>query len=178
MVEEEDGSSPGGIDAIDPTAFIAPGAVIVGDVAIGAESSVWFGAVLRGDLEPIRIGAGSNIQDLSVMHTDAGFPTIVGDRVTVGHRAIIHGAVIDDGCLIGMGSIVLTGARVGAGALVAAGAVVREGFEVPPGMLAAGVPARIVRDLDPDEKARLVHGASSYIETARQYRLGRVRVRP
>jgi carbonic anhydrase/acetyltransferase-like protein (isoleucine patch superfamily) len=149
--------------------------VLVGDVSVGAEGSVWFGVVLRGDLEPITIGPGSNIQDLSVVHTDAGYPVIIGERVTVGHRAVIHGASVGDRSLVGMGAVLLTAARIGAGAVVAAGAVVREGFEVPAGTLAAGVPARILRKLTIDEQQRVDGNAGRYIDSARLYRAGAYR---
>ncbi len=155
---------------IDPAAWVAPGAVLLGRVVIGPEASVWYQCVLRGDCEPIEIGARSNVQDGSVLHTDPGFPVLVGANVTIGHRAVVHSAVLGDGCLVGMGAIVLTGARIGAGALIAAGAVVREGFEVPPGVLAAGIPARVLRPLTPDEAQRVARNPVSYIELARRMR--------
>ncbi|PYT07299.1 MAG: gamma carbonic anhydrase family protein [Acidobacteria bacterium] len=161
--------------SIDPLAFVAPGAMLIGEVSVGADSSVWFGTVLRGDLEPIRIGEQSNIQDLSVVHTDPGCPANIGDCVTVGHRAVIHGATLEAGCLIGMGAVVLSGARIGAGALVAAGAVVREGFQVPAGTLAAGVPAKLLRELTEEEKERVARNCVSYVESARLYRAGAYR---
>jgi carbonic anhydrase/acetyltransferase-like protein (isoleucine patch superfamily) len=161
------------IDA-HPSSWVAPGAVLLGRVRLAADSSVWYQCVLRGDLEPIEIGEGSNVQDGSVLHTDPGFPAIVGARVTIGHRAVVHGARLGDGCLVGMGAVVLTGAVVGAGALVAAGAVVRESFEIPPGVLAAGVPARILRPLTAEEAARVARNSVSYVEAARRYRDGLV----
>jgi len=160
---------------VDASAFIAPGATLIGRVDVGPESSVWFGCVLRGDEEPIAVGAGSNVQDLTVVHTDPGFPTVIGNRVTIGHRAVIHGSVLEDGCLVGIGAILLTGSRIGAGALVAAGAVVREGFTVPAGTLAAGLPAKVLRELTGEERRRLEENSLTYVALARSYREGRIR---
>jgi carbonic anhydrase/acetyltransferase-like protein (isoleucine patch superfamily) len=128
----------------DGRCWVAPNATLIGKVRIGEEASIWFGAVLRGDNEPIAIGARTNIQDLALMHTDPGFPVTVGSDCTIGHRAIVHGASIGDGSLIGMGAIVLNGARIGRRCLIAAGALVREGSEIPEASLVAGVPGRIV----------------------------------
>lgn len=160
--------------AIDPAAFVAPSAIVVGRVSIGAGASVWYGCVLRGDIEPITVGARTNIQDLTMVHVDHGCPAVIGADVTIGHRSIIHGAVLEDGCLVGMGAVVLSGARIGAEALVAAGAVVREGFVVPPRTLAAGVPARVVGDLDERALARVRTNSVHYIDYARAYREGRL----
>ena len=126
-------------------AFIAPATVVVGRVRIGARSSVWYGSVLRGDDEEIVVGEDSNVQDLSVMHADPGYPAVLGDRVTVGHRAIVHGARVEDDVLIGMGAILLNGARIGSGSVIAAGAVVTPGAEIPPASLVAGIPAKVLR---------------------------------
>ena len=156
-----------------PSVWIAPDAVVVGDVTLGERSSVWYGCVLRGDLEPIEAGAETNIQDLSVLHVDRGMPVILGDRVTVGHRAIVHGCRVDDEALVGMGAVLLSGCRVGKGAVVAAGAVVREGFEIPAGAVAAGVPARIRGEVDEATRQRLAGGVDSYVELAAAYREGR-----
>lgn len=156
------------------TAFIAPGAVVIGDVTLGDDASVWYGTVLRGDLEPICVGARSNVQDLTVVHVDPGYPTEIGEDVTIGHRAVIHGCTLERGCLIGMGAVILTGARVGSGALIAAGAVVREGFVVPPGALAAGVPARLIGEVDPKTRERMARGIEHYVAAAQAYRSGRV----
>jgi carbonic anhydrase/acetyltransferase-like protein (isoleucine patch superfamily) len=123
-------------------AFVASNAVVAGKVTLGAKSSVWYGCVLRAEVEPITIGRSSNIQDLSVVHTDPGSPVVVGARVTVGHRVVLHGCTLEDDVLIGMGAVVMNGAVVGAGAVIAAGAVVTTGTIVPPGTLAAGVPAK------------------------------------
>jgi carbonic anhydrase/acetyltransferase-like protein (isoleucine patch superfamily) len=160
--------------AIDPTAFVAPGAVVVGDVTIGAEASVWYGCVVRGDLEPITIGPRTNVQDGTVIHVDDEKPTLIGADVTIGHRCVIHGAILEDGCLIGMGAIVLSGARVGAGALVAAGAVVREGFVVPPRSLCVGVPAVVARQLDEAALERIRLNKEQYVAYAAAYRSGRL----
>lgn len=160
--------------ALDPAAFVAPGAIVVGDVTIGPQSSVWYGCVLRGDIEPITIGARTNLQDLTVVHVDTGQPAVIGDDVTIGHRSVIHGAVLEDGCLVGMGAVVLSGARVGREALVAAGAVVREGFVVPPRTLCAGVPARVVKELDESTLARVRANAASYVAYGAAYREGRL----
>jgi carbonic anhydrase/acetyltransferase-like protein (isoleucine patch superfamily) len=153
-------------------AWVAPNATLTGRVTLGARASVWFGCVLRGDLEPIAIGTESNVQDLTVVHVDRGCPALVGNRVTIGHRAVIHGCTIDDDAVIGMGAVVLSGSRVGSGALVAAGAVVREGFEIPPGMIAAGVPATIRGEVGPDLRERFREGLASYLRLAARYRGG------
>lgn len=138
---------------IHPTAFIAPGAHVVGEVEVGEGASIWFAAVVRGDLERVVVGPGSNVQDGAVLHADPGFPCLLGPSVTVGHRAIVHGAVVEEGALIGMGAIVLNGARIGKNAVVGAGAVVPGGMEVPEGMLALGVPARVAKPVSPPENA-------------------------
>jgi carbonic anhydrase/acetyltransferase-like protein (isoleucine patch superfamily) len=163
---------PGREVALDPEAWVAPGAVLAGRVSLGARASVWFGCVLRGDLEPITIGAETNIQDLTVVHVDRGQPAVVGRRVTVGHRAVVHGCVVEDEVLVGMGAILLSGCRIGAGSLVAAGAVVREGFEVPAGAIAAGVPAKVIGRVGPELAERIRDGASSYVALAARYRGG------
>ena len=154
---------------VDPTAFIAPGAVVVGQVHVGARASVWFHSVLRGDSAGITIGADSNIQDLSTVHTDEGFPAVVGERVTVGHRAIIHGCVIEDDCLIGMGAVILTGARIGAGSLIGASALVKEGQVIPPGSLALGAPARVLGPVSDAHREAIRSGAQHYAELGRSY---------
>ena len=162
--------------SIHQSVFIAGGAWIIGQVEIGKDSSVWFNAVLRGDINKIRIGERTNVQDGSIMHVTHEHPVWVGSDVTIGHRAIVHGARIDDYCLIGMGATILDNARVGSYSLVAAGAVVRESFEVPEGMLVAGVPARIIRPLTQVEKDRLVQSAKGYVDYARQVRASTSRV--
>ena len=155
---------------IDPTAFVAPTATLIGRVEVGPQASVWYGCVLRGDEEPITVGPGSNVQDLTIVHTDPGYPAVIGRNVTIGHGAVIHGCVLEDGCLVGIGAILLTGSRVGAGALVAAGAVVREGFVVPAGSLVAGVPGKVLRELTPEERRRVAENAVTYIRLAATYR--------
>ena len=119
-------------ELVDPTAFIAPGAVVLGDVTIGKDASVWYGAVIRGDCEAIRIGDETNVQDGCILHADPGFPCILGNRVTLGHAAIVHGATVEDDVLIGMRAVVMNGAKIGRGSIVAVGAVVTEGTEIPP----------------------------------------------
>ena len=155
---------------VHPDAWIAPGAVVRGRVTIAAAASVWFGCVLRGDLEPITVGEGTNVQDLTVVHVDRGFPAILGKRVTIGHRAIVHGAVVEDDAVVGMGAVLLSGSTVGAGALVAAGAVVTEGFSVPPGRIAAGVPAKLRGEVGDELRERFARSVATYIELARAYR--------
>ena len=159
---------------IDPTAFIAPGAMVVGDVTLGRESSVWYNAVVRGDLAPVRIGAQTNIQDLSVLHVDEGVPCTVGSRVGVGHRAILHGCTVEDDCLIGMGAILLNGVRVGTGSVVGAGALLTEGLEVPPYSVVLGFPARVVREVDDVLRERIEITWRHYIDQAHDHRTGRV----
>jgi len=156
--------------ALDPTAFVAPGASVVGRVRLGARASVWFGAVMRGDMDTIALGDESNLQDGAVIHVDAGHPTTVGRRVTIGHRAVVHAATVEDGCLIGMGSIVLTGAVVGAGSLVGAGALVREGQVVPPGSLVLGAPAKIAGQVRPEHTAAIQSGVDHYVALGQAYR--------
>jgi len=148
---------------IHPSAFIAEGAMIIGDVAIGEKSSVWFNCVLRGDVDRIEIGARSNIQDGAVVHMDKNFPAIIGDDVTIGHGAIIHGCTIGDDAMISMGAIILTGAKIGAGAIVGAGAVVREGQEISAKSLAIGIPAQIRRDVTAEELERMRLGKNDYV---------------
>jgi carbonic anhydrase/acetyltransferase-like protein (isoleucine patch superfamily) len=157
-------------ELIHSTAYVAPNATIIGDVRVGAEASVWFGTVLRGDSEPIEIGPRTNVQDLAVIHTDEGIPCVLGAGVTVGHRAVIHGATIEDGALIGIGAIVLNGATVGVEALIGAGALVTEGQVIPPRHLALGVPARVVRELTNEETARLRAAAAHYVDRAAAFR--------
>lgn len=146
------------------SAFVAPSADLIGDVHVAEHASVWFGAVLRGDIEPIRVGARSNVQDGAVLHTDAGFPCVLDADVTVGHRAVVHGARCGTGSLVGMGAVMLSGSSLGEGAVLAAGALLPEGRHVPDGMLAAGVPARVVRAVEPPANA------SRYAALAGRYR--------
>ena len=154
----------------DATAFVAPGAVVVGEVTLGPRSSVWFGAVLRGDMDAIVLGEESNIQDNSVVHVDSGVPVTIGRRVVVGHRAVVHGATVEDDCLIGMGAILLNRSRIGAGSLVAAGALVSEDKVVPPGSLVVGVPGKVIGRVTPEMTLAIAHGAEHYVALARTYR--------
>lgn len=155
---------------VDPTAFVAPGAWIVGDVTIAARASVWFNAVVRGDSDRVEVGEETNVQDGAVLHTDQGRPCIVGARCTIGHLAIVHGCRIGDGSLVGMGAIVLSGAEIGEESLVAAGALIPEGRTYPRRSLLVGSPARRIRDLTDDDVAKLIRpGVEHYLEYARAY---------
>jgi carbonic anhydrase/acetyltransferase-like protein (isoleucine patch superfamily) len=160
-----DGKSP----KLSDSCFLAAGSVVTGDVEIGDDSGIWFNAVMRGDVEPIRIGARSNVQDNAVLHTDPGFPCIIGDDVTIGHSAIVHGSRVGNGVTIGMGAVVLSGSEIGDNAVVAAGAVVTEGAKVAPGVIVAGIPARELRPVREDEQARFVAGTRRYVERAKTY---------
>ncbi len=157
---------------IDPSVFIAHGAVVLGDVSIGTDSSVWYNAVLRGDTAPIIVGNRTNIQDLTMVHADEGVPCTIGNRVGVGHRAILHGCTVEDDTLVGMGAILLNHVVVGAGSLVGAGAVLTEGMEVPPGSLVVGVPARVVRLVDKALRERIAANSGHYVEQALRHRGG------
>ena len=158
MIIHFEGLSP----KIHPTAFIAPGAMIIGDVTIGEDSGVWFNCVLRADIDRIEIGARSNVQDGTVIHLDTGIPTIIGDDVTIGHAAIIHACTIGDGALIGMGAIILSGATIGEEAIVAAGTLVREGQDIPPRAVAMGVPAQVRRETTEEDLKRMRENAAGY----------------
>ncbi len=151
------------IPNIHSSVFVAPGAMIIGDVTIGEESSVWFNTVLRGDLEPIHIGCRTNIQDGTVIHMDKEIPCLIGDDVTIGHGAILHSCAIENEALIGMGAILLTGCKIGERAIVAAGTLVREGQEIPPGTVAMGVPAKVRREATEAEFERVRHGKDDYV---------------
>jgi carbonic anhydrase/acetyltransferase-like protein (isoleucine patch superfamily) len=155
---------------IDPDAWIAPGAVVVGAVRLGRAASVWYGSVLRADEDQIIVGAECNIQDLCCLHVDAGEPVILEDRVSLGHHATVHGAHVGAGALIGIGAVVLGGARVGAGSLVAAGTVVLPGREYPAGVLIAGVPGRVVRELTDTDSARFAQTPDRYVRRAAAHR--------
>jgi carbonic anhydrase/acetyltransferase-like protein (isoleucine patch superfamily) len=147
--------------------YIHPSAVVSGNVTLGRDASVWPTAVLRGDEAPIVIGDETNVQDGVVVHVDVDCPAIVGHRVTIGHRAVIHGCTIEDDCLIGIGAIILNRAVIGTGSVIGAGAVVREDMVVPPGSLVLGVPAKVVRAVDDELRARIAHGARSYVAKLR-----------
>ena len=153
------------------SAYIDPSAQVIGDVAVGERSSIWPNVTARGDVNSIRIGDESNIQDNSVLHCDAGlFPLNIGNRVTVGHMAMLHGCTIEDDCLIGIAAVVLNGAKIGAGSVIAAGAVVPEGAEVPPGSMVMGVPAKVKRELTEEERVRFRLNAQHYVEAGQIYR--------
>ncbi|GGQ13022.1 carbonic anhydrase/acetyltransferase-like protein (isoleucine patch superfamily) [Actinomadura coerulea] len=155
---------------IDPTAWVAPGAVVVGRVTLGRASSVWYGSVLRGDDEEIVVGEECNIQDLCCMHSDPGMPAVLEDRVSLGHKAMVHGAHVETGSLIGIGAIVLNGARIGSGTLIAAGALVPPGKKIPSGVLVAGTPGKIVRELTDDDRAVLRYTPEVYMQKADRHR--------
>lgn len=159
MIIEYEGITPN----IHSSVFVAPGAMIIGNVKIGEESTVWFNCVLRGDLEPIHIGCRTNIQDGTVIHMDKEIPCLIGDDVTVGHGAILHSCTIENDALIGMGAILLTGCKIGERAIVAAGTLVREGQEIPPGTIAMGVPAQVRREATEAEFERVRHGKDDYV---------------
>lgn len=152
--------------------WIAPNAVVAGHVILKKNASVWFGAVLRGDNEPIIVGENSNVQDNSVLHTDPGSPLIIGDNVTVGHMVMLHGCAIGDGALIGIGSIILNGAKIGKNCLVGAGALITEGKEFPDGSMILGSPAKVVRELAPEQAARMGLGAMGYVHNWRRFKTG------
>ncbi len=155
---------------IDDSVFIASGAVVCGDVAIHEGATVWFNAVLRGDVDKISIGKRTNIQDLAVVHCDPGFPCTIGEEVTVGHSAVVHGATIDSRVLIGIRAVVLNGAHVGEGSIIGAGAVVTEGMIVPAGSLVVGVPGKVLRETSPEQRAHILRNALNYVESGRRYR--------
>jgi carbonic anhydrase/acetyltransferase-like protein (isoleucine patch superfamily) len=152
------------------SAWVAPGAYVIGNVHLGEQASVWYGAVLRGDTEPIRIGARTNVQDGCVLHADPGYPAVVGERCVVGHKAVVHGCEIGANCLVGMGATILNGAKIGEGSIVAAGAVVPEGREFPPHSLIVGIPAKRIGDVSEEQTADIARGASEYVERARAHR--------
>lgn len=156
---------------IADSAYIDPSAQVIGQVTIGERSSIWPNAVLRGDVNTITVGDESNVQDNSVLHCDPGeFRLQIGNRVTIGHLAMVHGCTVEDGCLIGIGAIILNGARIGKGSVVAAGAVVPEGMQVPPASMVMGVPAKIRREVTPEEQERFRVNAQSYVQNAKRYR--------
>lgn len=162
MIYPYDGINP----KIDETVFIAPGAVVVGRVEVGPNSSIWYNSVVRADVDTITIGSCTNIQDGAILHEHGGFPLVVGNRVTVGHRALLHGCIIEDDAYIGMGAVILNGARVGAGAVVGAGSLVLQGQQIPAGMLAMGLPAKVVRALKDGEHERFRGAVGRYQKIA------------
>lgn len=150
--------------------FVAPGATVIGAVSLGDESSVWYGSVLRGDINRVIVGAQSNVQDLSVLHVSDDFAAIVGERVTIGHRAIVHACTVGDEVLVGMGAIILDGAEIGPRCIIAAGALVTKGARIPEGSLVVGSPGRVVRSLSPEEQRSNAALALKYVEVSRRYR--------
>ena len=157
------------VPRIHPSAFVAESADLIGAVEVGKDASVWYQVVIRADDEPVTIGAESNVQDGSIIHIDAGMPTVLGKGVTVGHRAIVHGAVVDDHVLISMGAVILSGARIGAHSIIGAGALVLENMEVPPRSLVVGVPGRVVRTVTDEQIERIRRTAEGYVERASIY---------
>jgi carbonic anhydrase/acetyltransferase-like protein (isoleucine patch superfamily) len=155
---------------IDASSFVADSATVIGKVSLHANTSVWFGATLRGDNERITIGENSNVQEGTVMHTDIGYPLTVGKNVTIGHQAMLHGCTIGDGALIGIQAVILNGARIGNGCLVGAGALVTEGKEFPDNTLIIGSPAKAVRTLTADDTARLLASAGSYVQRGQLFK--------
>lgn len=149
--------------------YVAPNATLAGDVHLGDNVTILFGAVLRADMDSITIGDGSNVQDNAVIHESAGKPVVIGKNVSVGHGAIIHGAKIEDNCLIGMGAIVLNDAKIGEGSLIAAGALVSERKEIPPRSLVMGVPGKVVRELTDEEVAANIRNAQTYVSVGARY---------
>ncbi|MCX5747544.1 MAG: gamma carbonic anhydrase family protein [Proteobacteria bacterium] len=166
MIRAHAGHTP----RVPASVFLAETCAVIGDVEIGEGSSIWYGAVLRGDVMPIRVGARTSIQDGAIVHVTSGrFGTTIGSDCTVGHAAIIHACVVEDFCLIGMGSILLDGCRIGTGSLVGAGALVTPGTHIPPNSLVIGSPAKVRREITPSEREQIVFGAAHYVELARAY---------
>ena len=154
---------------IHASAFVAESADLIGAVHVGKDASVWYQVVVRADDEPVTIGEGTNVQDGSVLHIDAGMPTVLGKGVTVGHRAIVHGAVVDDHVLVSMGAVILSGARIGEHSIIGAGALVLENMEVPPRSLVVGVPGRVIRAVTDEQIERIHRTAEGYVERGRVY---------
>lgn len=168
MIYAFDGHAP----LIHPDTWVAPDANLIGKVVLEEGASVWFGATLRGDNEEIRVGAGSNIQENSVLHTDMGYPLVIGANCTIGHRAMLHGCTIGEGSLIGMGATILNGAKIGKGCLIGACALITEGKEIPDGSLVMGAPGKVVRMLDETARAGLLASAAGYQANMRRFRAG------
>lgn len=168
MIFSLDGIAP----QIDASAWVAHDANIIGRVVLEAQANIWFGVTMRGDNEEIRVGAGSNVQENCVLHTDMGYPLTIGADCTIGHKAMLHGCTIGDGTLIGMGATILNGARIGRGCLIGAGALVTEGKEIPDGSLVMGAPGKVVRMLDAEAQARLLTSAEGYRRNAARFRAG------
>ena len=168
MIWDLDGIAP----QLDPEAWVAPGAQLMGRVVLEAGASVWFGAVLRGDNEEIRVGRGSNVQENVVCHTDMGYPLVIGPDCTIGHKAMLHGCIIGAGSLIGMGATILNGAKIGRGCLIGAGALITEGKEIPDFSLVMGAPGKVVRSLDDAAQEKLLKSAAHYRANAARYASG------
>lgn len=168
MIYALDGISPD----IDPDAWVAPGAHVMGRVRLAAGVGIWFGAALRGDNEWIEVGEATNIQENCVLHTDMGYPLVIGANCTIGHKAMLHGCTIGEGSLIGMGATVLNGAKIGKGCLIGACALITEGKEIPDGSLVMGSPGKVVRELDDAARARLLKSAEGYRANAVRFRAG------
>ncbi len=168
MIYALDGIAP----TLDTDTWVAPDANLIGKVVVEAGASVWFGSTLRGDNEEIRVGAGSNVQENCVLHTDMGYPLVIGQNCTIGHKAMLHGCVIGDGSLIGMGATILNGAKIGKGCLIGANALITEGKEIPDFSLVMGSPGKIVRELDAKAQAGLIKSAAGYQANMRRFRVG------
>ncbi len=160
-----EGSRP----SLSQKVYVAPGAYLIGKVEIGCCSSVWFNAVLRGDIEKITIGRESNVQDNVTVHTDKGYPTVIGNRVVIGHNAVLHGCTVEDGALIGMGALLLNGSKVGSEAIVGAGSLITPGMEVPARTLVVGAPAKVIRELSPEEYPGRQGNYYTYMKIAQKY---------
>ncbi|MCA3436576.1 MAG: gamma carbonic anhydrase family protein [Rhodobacter sp.] len=168
MIYALDGIRP----QLHPDTWVAPDANLIGRVVLEAGASVWFGATLRGDNEEIRVGAGSNVQENAVLHTDMGFPLTIGANCTIGHKAMLHGCTIGEGTLIGMGAMLMNGSRIGRGCLIGAGALITEGKEIADGSLVMGAPGKVIRLLDAEARARLLRSAAGYQANMRRFRAG------
>lgn len=157
---------------VHETAYVAESAQVIGNVELAEGASIWFGAILRGDNEVMRIGKNSNVQDGSMLHSDPGSPLTLGENVTIGHQVMLHGCTVGDGSLVGIKAVVLNGAKIGKNCLVGAGSLVTEGKEFPDGTMILGSPARVVRELSPEQIAGLRHAADHYVDNAKRYRAG------
>ena len=171
-IYELDGVAP----RLHPSAYVADSAEVIGNVELAEGASVWFGAILRGDNDLMAIGKGSNVQDGSVLHSDPGYPLRLGENVTIGHMVMLHGCTIGDGTLVGIGAVVLNGAKIGRNCLVGAGALVTEGKEFPDNAMIVGAPAKAIKELSPEQAARMRHAAEHYVENSARYRRGLKRI--
>ncbi len=175
VIEKFEGICP----TVDPTAWVHPQALLIGRVTLGPRVSIWPGAVLRGDIEPIEVGEETNIQDLTIAHTSRGESLVkIGKRVVVGHRVILHGTTVGNDCLVGMGAILLDGSVLGEGSILAAGALLTEGTKIPPGSLAMGIPAKVIRPVTEAERTRVREGVKVYLELMKGYQKGARSTRP